>query len=212
MAARRATPGARVCGGVGRNPCASTTFPPLRERDHVYLTAAEVDRLAGLCGPQGDVVLILAYTGLRFGELVGLRCGDLDLAARRLRVRRSITQVGGRMVEGPPKTKSGLRVVPLPTRIVPVLERRIAGRAIGAPAVTAPRGGLLSRENWVRAVGWNEKREILGRLTLRIHDLRHTFASLARTAGADLRLLQRTLDTPRSPPRRMSTRTCFPMI
>jgi integrase len=45
----------------------------------------------------------------------------------------------------------------------------------------------------VRAVNWNAQREKLGRPKLRIHDLRHTYASLARSAGADLRLLQGTL-------------------
>jgi hypothetical protein len=46
-------------------------------------------------GPR-RVVLILAYTGLRFGELTGLKVEDVDLDARRIRVRRSMTQVGGR--------------------------------------------------------------------------------------------------------------------
>ena len=45
----------------------------------------------------------------------------------------------------------------------------------------------------MRAVNWSAQREKLGRPKLRIHDIRHTYASLARSAGADLRLLQRTL-------------------
>ena len=52
-------------------------------------------RWPSCAAPQGDVVQLLAYTGLRFGELVGLRTKDVDLAARRFRVKRSITQVGG---------------------------------------------------------------------------------------------------------------------
>lgn len=178
---------------IVKNPCLRTTFPPLIEHEHVYLTAAEVDRLAALCGPQGDVVVILAYTGLRWGELMGLRIGDVDLRARRLRVRRSITQIGGKMVTGGTKSRSGARTIPIPGRIVELLQRRIEGGAADAPAVTSPRGALLSRENWVRAVRWDEQRRKIGRPTLRIHDLRHTYASLARSAGADLRLLQRTL-------------------
>ncbi|MGK2881429.1 MAG: tyrosine-type recombinase/integrase [Mycobacterium sp.] len=88
---------------------------------------------------------------------------------------------------------SGLRTVPIPRRIHDVLAARVSGRPRGEPAITSPRGALLSRENWVRAVRWNTQREHIGRPTLRIHDLRHTCASLARSAGADLRLLQRTL-------------------
>jgi len=135
----------------------------------------------------------LAYLGLRWGELMGLRVGDVDLAARRVRVRRSITQVGGKLIEGRTKSASGVRSVPIPRRIHGLLAARVFGRPAGEPAITSPRGSLLSRENWVRAVRWNEQREQLGRPNLRIHDLRHTYASLARSAGADLRLLQRTL-------------------
>jgi integrase len=65
------------------------------------------------------VVLILAYTGLRFGELTGLNVEDVDVGARRIRVRRSITQVGGRLVEGNPKSDAGRRSVPIPERWLP---------------------------------------------------------------------------------------------
>jgi integrase len=143
---------------IVKNPCVSTTFPPLIQRDHVYLTAAEVDRLASMCGPQGDVVTLLAYTGLRWGELVGLRIADVDVAARRLYVRRSITQVGGKLVSGPTKSKAGMRTVPLPVKVLPLFVSRFAGRTSEEAAVTSPRGSLLSRENWVRAVRWNEQR------------------------------------------------------
>lgn len=176
-----------------RNPASSTTFPPMPVRHHVYLTAVEVDQLACLCGDQGDVVLILAYTGLRFGELVGLRVGDVNLSTRRIRVRRSITQVGGKLVEGAPKTRSGVRSVPIPSRIIPLLAHRIAGRGGDDPAILSPRGALLGRENWVRSVRWKEQTSKLGKPATRIHDLRHTYASLSRSAGADLRLLQKTM-------------------
>lgn len=178
---------------ISSNPALAVVFPPLPVPEHTILTTAEVERLAELCGAQGDVVLILAYTGLRFGELIGLRVGDIDLAARRVRVRRSITQVGGKPTEGRPKSRAGIRAVPIPARIVPVLDRRIAGRPRSAVAVTSPHGALLSRENWVRDVKFYEQRETLGRPTLRLHDLRHTYASLSRRAGADLRLLQKTM-------------------
>lgn len=67
-------------------------------------------------------------------------------------------------------------------------------KAPNSPAVTSSGGALLSQENWVRSVRWNEQRKVLGKPQLRIHDLRHTYTSLSRFAGADLRLLQRTLD------------------
>jgi integrase len=177
----------------GKNPASKVRFVPLRETTHVYLTAAEVEKLAELCGTQGDVVMILAYTGLRFGELTGLNVEDVALTTRRIRVRRSITQLSGRLIEGPPKSRAGRRSVPIPTRLIPILDRRIADRPAGEPAITSPKGFRLSLENWKRAVGWRSRIVELGRPTMRVHDLRHTYASLARSAGADMKLLQATM-------------------
>jgi integrase len=121
-----------------RNPAARTKFPPPRHTSHTYLSTTEVAALADACGAQGDVVLLLAYTGLRFGELVGLRVEDVDLHARRIRVRRSITQVGGKLVEGNPKSTAGRRSVPVPQRVTSILAQRVDGRPPGQPAVTSP--------------------------------------------------------------------------
>jgi integrase len=60
-------------------------------------------------------------------------------------------------------------------------------------------GSRLGLENWKRSVKWRQAIIKIGRPTLRVHDLRHTHASLARRAGADLRLLQKTWATRRSP-------------
>ncbi len=121
----------------GKNPASIVRFPAMGETSHTYLTAVEVAKLAELCNTatgedsravnQGDVVLILAYTGLRFGELTGLNVEDVDLQARRIRVRRSITQLSGRLLEGPPKSRAGRRSVPIPNWLAPILKRRIEG-------------------------------------------------------------------------------------
>jgi integrase len=167
----------------GKNAAVDVRFPKMGETSHVYLTAVEVAKLAELCDTasadtsraanQGDVVLILAYTGLRFGELIGLNVEDIDLPARRIRVRRSMTQLSGRLLEGPPKSRAGRRSVPIPTKLMPILRSRIDGRAPGEPAITSPKGSRLGLENWKRAVSWRTRITELGRPTLRVHDLRH---------------------------------------
>lgn len=118
---------------------------------------------------------------------------DVDLKARRIRVRRSITQVGGKLVEGNPKSAAGRRSVPIPQRVLPILTARTRGRGPSEPAITSPMGARLGLENWKRSVKWRETIGQIGRPALRVHDLRHTYASLARRAGADLRLLQKTM-------------------
>jgi integrase len=112
---------------------------------------------------------------------------------RRIRVRRSVTQLSGRLIEGPPKSRAGRRSVPIPERLVPKLKRRIEGRPTGDPAIMSPKGSRLGLENWKRAVGWRTRIVELGRPKMRVHDLRHTYASLARSAGADMKLLQVTM-------------------
>ena len=178
---------------LGRNPASRTKFPPMRHAPHIYLTAGEVANLAQVCGAQGDVVLFLAYTGLRFGELTGLNVEDVDLGARRVRVRRSMTQVGGKLVEGNPKSEAGRRSVPIPERLMPALKARLDARTPAAPAIASPKGSRLGLENWKRAVAWRRSATEIGRPDLRVHDLRHTYASLSRRAGADLRLLQKAM-------------------
>jgi integrase len=178
---------------TGKNPASRTKFPPMRPATHIYLTPAEVTALAQICGAQGDIVLILAYSGLRFGELIGLNVEDVDLRAGRIRVRRSMTQVGGRLVEGNPKSAPGYRSVPVPERLMPALKTRLDARPPGAPAIASPRGSRLSLENWKRAVSWRKSATAIERDKLRVHDLRHTYASLSRRAGADLRLLQKAM-------------------
>ena len=178
---------------LARNPSVRTKFPPLRATSHTYLTTSEVAALAEACGSQGDVVLLLAYTGLRYGELVGLRVEDVDLTARRIRVRRSITQVGGKLIEGNPKSASGRRSIPIPQRLLPILASRVSERPPGAPAITSPTGALLGLENWKRSTKWRVAITEIERPKMRVHDLRHTYASLARRAGADIRLLQKTM-------------------
>ncbi len=67
-------------GRIHRNPALGVSAGRIPERErHRYLSAPEVQRLATACGDQGDVVTLLAYTGLRWSELVGLRVKDIDL-------------------------------------------------------------------------------------------------------------------------------------
>lgn len=92
-----------------------------------------------------------------------------------------------------PTTIERERVEPESQRVMPILARRVDGRLPRLPAITSPTGALLGLENWKRSTRWKEAIDTIGRPSLRVHDLRHTYASLARRAGADLRLLQKTL-------------------
>lgn len=138
-----------------------------------------------LAGRYADITLVLGLTGVRFGELRGLRVRDLvHVPYPGLVVKRSVPQSGrtGAVIERA-TTKSGRsRLVPLTDRVRPVAESWAEGREPDDLLFPAPEGGYLHAQNWRRSVHWS--RTGLGR---RPHDLRHTAASLWIAAGVDIK-------------------------
>jgi len=136
-------------------------------------------------GRYAELTLVLALTGVRFGELRGLRVRDLvDMPYPGLIVKRSLPQSGrtGAVIERS-TTKSGRsRLVPLTDRVRPVVESWAQGREPDDLLFPAPEGGYIHAQNWRRAVRWSTT--ALGR---RPHDLRHTAASLWISAGVDIK-------------------------
>lgn len=118
-------------GMIARNP-AQAARPTRRgriKRDgftlqqaYTLLAAAEGERHAHL-------IAFVLYSGLRHGEALGLRWADLDLDAGIITVRRTRSVVGGRMEEGPPKTKASRRTFTMLARAVEALRAQRAQQA-----------------------------------------------------------------------------------
>ena len=68
-----------------------------------------------------------------------------------------------------------------------MFKARIGGRPLDEPAVASPEGAMLRANNWRLHTHWKKTLEKLGLAPLKIHDRRHTYASLARAARADLK-------------------------
>ena len=86
-------------------------------------------------------MFVLGYCGLRFGEAAALQVADVDVSARRIRVRRSVTYVRkAGLVEGPTKNHTA-RTVPLPAFVARLLETEISDRDAGALVFESARGG-----------------------------------------------------------------------
>jgi integrase len=144
-----------------------------------------VERQRALAGRYADITLVLALTGVRFGELRGLRVRDVvDVPYPCVVVKRSLPQSGrtGAVIERA-TTKSGrTRLIPLSILVRPVVAQWAHGRRPDDLLFPAPGGGYLTAQNWRRAVHWSATS--LGR---RPHDLRHTAASLWIAAGVDIK-------------------------
>jgi len=163
-------------------------LPAVTMTEQRYLSAAELHRAALAAGERKALVYVLGTTGLRFGEAAELRWRDVDVDGLRLRIARSVTFVGGKAVVGSPKNGKE-RTVALPATVAKLL---IPGAAddLVFPDST---GGWMRASN-VRRRWWARALADAGLPTdFKLHELRHTAASLAIRAGANIKALQNML-------------------
>lgn len=135
------------------------------------------------------MVLLAAWTGLRFGELTELRRKDIDLKHRVIKVRRGVVRVKGEVVVSTPKSEAGVRDVAIPPHLLDDIKDHFNTLA------TAGQEGLLfpAATDSTKHLNpsslskvFNRAKVAAGRPDLRWHDLRHTGATLAAGAGATL--------------------------
>lgn len=173
------------------NPAEDVDLPSMMSGERRYLTHLEVMKLAMASGRFRPLVLTLAYTGLRFGEAIALRTADVVLDQRRIRVSRSATAVTGQgIVETDTKNHTS-RVVPIPGLLAKDLENLLAGRRAEALVFPSHKGGYLTSTEF-RWVFDQAAREV-GLAGVVPHGLRHTAASLAISAGGNIKVVQRML-------------------
>lgn len=181
--------GAARTGIIAANPVRLARRPRQERTGGVRsraLTADEVKVMLDFvpAGPHRDYLAALVYTGMRAGEASALRVGDIDVEHGVIHVRRSFSPAGGGKVrEQTPKSHKE-RSVPLPSSLRAIVIRRIEGLGRNELVFTGPNGGRLNPSNVRRAVDWAGLRTRLDRPDLRIHDLRHTLATLLFDAGA----------------------------
>lgn len=176
--------------------------PPRKHSPRAYLNHQQVDDLARAMGCDGLIVMFLAYTGLRFGEMAALRVHDFDMLRRRVHVRESVTEVAGKLVWSTTKNHES-RSVPFPRFLVGELATQMEGKRREDLVFTAPAGGVLRHTTFRRRVfkpAVDKLRGIdsEGNATadwpaLTTHDLRHTAASLAISGRANPKAVQRML-------------------
>jgi integrase len=165
-------------------------------REGRYLSMEQLHTLADACGERyGELVLVLGLAGLRWGELAGLQVGDLVFVpGRGLRLSRTVlsSNRNGALFIDTLKTKQA-RTVPLVAELVPIVDQWAEGKESSHWLFHAPEGGPLPERSWLRIVDWSEAIKKVGLTRFRVHDLRHTAASLWLGSGADPKVVQRIL-------------------
>jgi integrase len=156
-----------------------------------FLSPEQVHRLANLIGDEWrPLILFAAYTGLRAGELGGLRVRRLDLDRRCVTVAETVGEVGGRQHTGGTKTRR-VRTVPFPSFLVVVMTELIDGRE--PDDYVFGRGPMPLRHNNFYGRYFKPAAARLGVPELRFHDLRHTNAAMLIRAGAHPRAIMERL-------------------
>lgn len=173
------------------NPCKDVKTPRKASREHTYLSHEQLHRLASEAGKHRSMVLVMGYTGLRWGEVIALRVRDVDFERGRLNVRQNAVEVGSTIHVGTPKTHTR-RSVPFPSFLRELLRQQTRDKLPDALLFPGDAGTHMRRTRTTsESGGWFAgavKRSGVPRVTP--HDLRHTAASLAISAGANVKAVQ----------------------
>ncbi len=182
-------------GAIRHNPCVGVKVPRLERRDCVFLTAPQILELAdAITPPYGVLIKFAAYTGLRAGEIGGLRLRRLDLLRGQVDVVEALKDTSGRLHFGP--TKNHLRrTVGLPRLLCDDLGVYLAGRNLKPDDLVfqSPTGSALRHHEFYRRY-YKPAVRVAGLPDgLRFHDLRHTCAALLIAQGAHPRAIMERL-------------------
>lgn len=187
-------------GRISRNPAHGVKVGAKTERRvdpmHVANIASKVPELADAMPKRWRAaVLLMASTGPRLGECLGLTVDRVDFLRRKIRIDRQLANVhGGNGGFAPPKTRAGVRDIPVPAHVIDMLAAHLA-------EFPANDTGLIFTTAENRAIsraGWSEKsREACGKVGVegrtRTHDLRHVAASSLIAGGLSVAAVQAAL-------------------
>jgi len=201
---RRALNHALKLGMIGRNPTLAVTRPKFKRKEMKTLSDVQVRTLLSFAeGDRFEVLFWLAVTtGLRQGELLGLKWSDVDWTNRRLRIQRQLQRLRGGLAFSEPKSAAGRRVIALGIATIEKLQKhqhlqvgeiQTAGKFWKENDMIFPSstGTPMDPSNLYH----NFKRLLkeAGLPDVRFHDLRHTAATLMLQQGIHPKVVQERL-------------------
>jgi integrase len=177
---------------IRRNPCRIKGAGAHTAQERPVLTVTQVLALVeAMPARYRALVLLATFASLRWGELVGLRRRNIDLARCVIKVETTTVELDGQFLhDQPPKSTAGIRTVAIPVELVPALTQHLAifvPDSAAALVFTSARGKVLRRGNFRRV--WQRVLCQVELDSFRFHDLRHTGNTLAAQTGATLREL-----------------------
>ena len=177
---------------IVRNPTDGTTIPKKTTTEKQVLDDGQLERFMEAIKEEpywNDFFYVEVMTGLRRGEICGIKWSDIDFNEGTLCIKRSVsTKEGGGVSIGETKTDAGVRTIIMPPSVATLLQEKQAD-AISEwvfPHYTNPSDPLHPRS------AYRKLKTILKNIELplmRFHDLRHTFATHATDGGVDPKTL-----------------------
>ena len=168
------------------NPTNACELPKVEHQEMQTIPAEQLQAFLDEARATGvyEMYYIELATGLRRGELLGLKWTDIDWKNGIIKVRRQIARVDGQIVEAPLKTKNSYRAVTISQQAIEVL-REQKRKTNDQYVFPSPNVGPISPDsvnNMLKRV-----LERAGIPKVRFHDLRHTFATIALQNGVDIK-------------------------
>ena len=172
---------------LASNPADACALPKVEHREMKTLPVEQLTSFLREAKETGvyEIYYIELATGLRRGELLGLKWQDIDMVNGTIRVQRQVARIDGEIVEAPLKTKNSYRTVSIGPDAIEVLKEQ--KKKVGDSEYVFPslNGGPISPDSVLNML--HRVLERAGLPKIRFHDLRHTFATLALQNGVDIK-------------------------
>lgn len=180
---------------VTKNPSRGITIKKKPIPDEVFLTHSQVEALA-ITSLYPTIVRFLAYTGLRWGEATALRVRNIDMVRRRVNIREAVAEVNYLQILGSVKSHER-RTIAYPDFLDSEVAAACKGKGPDDRLWSAEDGTFLrsghAYEGWFAGAVKRSMKTDPDFRRVTPHDLRHTAASLAISAGANVKVVQRML-------------------
>lgn len=178
---------------VSKNPAQGCALPKIEHREMKTLTPEQLGAFFKEAKESGvyELYYLDLATGLRRGELLGLKWTDIDFQRGTMKIQRAISRQNGKVTAVPLKTKNAYRTLPLSADAIGVLYAQKKRTGSSEWVFPSPNGTPMSPDSVLHMLQRVLKRAGLPRI--RFHDLRHTFATLALQNGVDVKTVSSML-------------------